>query len=54
MDGGMQTLILGHISEQNNHPAIVRMSAEQSLEKRGIAPRLVIAEQHQPSEVFAF
>jgi phosphoribosyl 1,2-cyclic phosphodiesterase len=54
MDGGMQTLILGHISEQNNHPAIVRMSAEQSLEKRGITPRLVIAEQHQPSEVFAF
>jgi phosphoribosyl 1,2-cyclic phosphodiesterase len=54
LDSGLQHLILGHISEQNNHPAIVRMSAEQSLEKRGISPCLCIAEQHQPTEVFAF
>ncbi len=54
LDGGVQKLILGHISEQNNHPAIVRMSAEQSLEKRGIAPQLVLAQQKQQTEVFAF
>lgn len=54
LDNGVQTLILGHLSEHNNHPAIVRMGAEQSLEKRSLAPRLVIAEQKQPTEVFAF
>jgi phosphoribosyl 1,2-cyclic phosphodiesterase len=54
LDGGVQTLILGHLSEHNNHPAIVRMGAEQSLEKRSLAPRLVIAEQKRPTEVFAF
>jgi phosphoribosyl 1,2-cyclic phosphodiesterase len=54
LDRGVQTLILGHLSEQNNHPEIVRMGAAQSLAQRGLAPRLVIAEQKNPSEVFAF
>jgi phosphoribosyl 1,2-cyclic phosphodiesterase len=54
LDGGVQTLILGHLSEQNNHPEIVRLGAAQSLEARGLSPRLVIAEQRKPSEVFAF
>jgi phosphoribosyl 1,2-cyclic phosphodiesterase len=54
LDGGVQTLILGHLSEQNNHPEIVRMGAEQSLLRRGLAPRLVIAEQKKPTEVFAY
>lgn len=54
MDGGVQTLVLGHLSEHNNHPEIVRMGAEQSLQKRGIAPRLVIAEQKRQTEVFAY
>ena len=54
LDGGVQTLILGHLSEQNNHPEIVRMGAAQSLAQRGLAPKLVIAEQKKPTEVFAF
>jgi phosphoribosyl 1,2-cyclic phosphodiesterase len=54
LDGGVQTLVLGHLSEHNNHPEIVRMGAEQSLQLRGLAPRLVIAEQHRQSEVFAY
>jgi phosphoribosyl 1,2-cyclic phosphodiesterase len=54
LDGGVQTLILGHLSEHNNHPEIVRMGAEQSLLRRGLAPRLVIAEQKKPTEVFAY
>jgi len=54
LDSGVQTLILGHLSEHNNHPAIVRMGAEQSLELRGLAPRLVIAEQKRQTEVFAY
>jgi phosphoribosyl 1,2-cyclic phosphodiesterase len=54
LDSGVQTLILGHLSEHNNHPEIVRMGAAQSLEVRGLSPRLVIAEQKKQTEVFAY
>ena len=54
LDSGVQTLILGHLSEHNNHPEIVRMGAEQSLQLRGVSPRLVIAEQKRQTEVFAY
>jgi hypothetical protein len=54
LDSGVQTLILGHLSEHNNHPEIVRMGAAQTLEERGLNPRLVIAEQKKPTEVFAY
>jgi phosphoribosyl 1,2-cyclic phosphodiesterase len=47
-------LVLGHLSEHNNHPEIVRLVANQALENRGLATQLSIAEQHRPSEVFAF
>jgi phosphoribosyl 1,2-cyclic phosphodiesterase len=47
-------LILGHLSEQNNHPAIVRLVATQALERRGMETRLVIASQSRPTEVFEF
>jgi phosphoribosyl 1,2-cyclic phosphodiesterase len=47
-------LILGHLSEHNNHPELVRMGAAESLERRGLAPRLVVAEQKRASEVFTF
>lgn len=54
LDSGVQTLILGHLSEQNNHPVIVRQGAESSLLKRGITPQLVIAEQKKQTEVFTY
>ena len=54
LDSGIQTLILGHLSEQNNHPVIVRQGAEDSLMRRGISPRLVIAEQKAQTEVFTY
>ena len=54
LDPGVQTLILGHISEHNNHPELVRIGAEQSLERGGISPRLVIAEQKKATEVFSY
>ncbi len=54
LDSGVQALILGHLSEQNNHPVIVRQGAEESLLRRGIAPRLVIAQQKIQSEVFTY
>jgi hypothetical protein len=47
-------LVLGHLSEQNNHPEIVRLVATQALEGRGHAARLSIASQRTPSEVFQF
>jgi phosphoribosyl 1,2-cyclic phosphodiesterase len=54
LDGGVQALILGHLSEQNNHPVLVRQGAEDSLLRRGIAPHLVIAEQKMQTEVFTY
>jgi phosphoribosyl 1,2-cyclic phosphodiesterase len=49
-----RSLILGHLSEHNNHPELVRMSAAAALERRGLSTRLHIAEQNHPSEVFTF
>ncbi len=48
------TLILGHLSEHNNHPEIVRMGAAEALERRGLPRVWSIAEQNQPTEVFTF
>ena len=53
-DGVPARLVLGHLSEHNNHPAIVNMFASQALERRGMAPHLAIATQHAPTEVFQF
>jgi len=47
-------LILGHLSAHNNHPEIARMSARQALDQRGLATKLVIAQQQTPTEVFTF
>ncbi len=52
MDGCCKTLALGHLSEQNNHPAIVHMSARQALARRGSSARLVVSEPRIQSEVF--
>ena len=32
LDSATATLILGHLSEQNNHPEIVRIVAQQALD----------------------
>jgi phosphoribosyl 1,2-cyclic phosphodiesterase len=53
-DSATAHLVLGHLSEHNNHPEIVRMVARQSLDQRGFATQLSIAEQHRPSPVFQF
>ena len=54
LDASTSNLVLGHLSEQNNHPAIVRMIATQALEQRGLTTRLSIAEQRSPSEIFQY
>jgi phosphoribosyl 1,2-cyclic phosphodiesterase len=53
-DAATRTLILGHLSEHNNHPEIVRLGAVQALEQRGLATQLVVAGQNNPTEVFRF
>ncbi len=52
LDGESQTLVLGHLSEHNNHPEIVRLVASQAIEGRGLGTQLVVAEYKKPSEVF--
>ncbi len=54
LDSSTVTLVLGHLSENNNHPELVRLVARQALERRGFTTRLVIAEHHTPTEVFQF
>ena len=53
-DGDAARLILGHLSEHNNHPEIVRLMAAQALAKRGLATPLEIASQSRPTEVYRF
>jgi len=54
LDSSTAHVILGHLSEHNNHPAIARVFASQALEARGHPARLAIAEQGAPSEVYRF
>ena len=54
LDTCTEHVILGHLSEHNNHPEIVRDAASQALFLRGLGPSLSIAQQAQPSEVFQF
>jgi phosphoribosyl 1,2-cyclic phosphodiesterase len=50
-----EVLVLAHLSEQNNHPEIARLTAADALREAGAEGiRLVLAEQRHPSEVFQF
>ena len=54
LDWSTSTLILGHISESNNHPEIVRLCASQALDGRGLFTKLVIADPRKPTETFTY
>jgi len=54
LDSCTSNLVLGHLSEQNNHPAIVEMIANEALERRGLKTALTIARQSSPSPVFQY
>ena len=54
LDASTAHLVLGHLSQQNNHPEIVRMVGQQALDGRGLRARMEIASQHRPSEVYRF
>ena len=50
-DGEAEFLILAHLSEQNNHPEIARMTAERALGSQRslfLQSRLMLAAQHEP------
>ncbi len=56
-DGTAQVLVLAHLSENNNHPEIARMSAEEALNARARRPnglKLHLASQRAPTPVFRF
>jgi phosphoribosyl 1,2-cyclic phosphodiesterase len=54
LDLGVSTLVLGHISEHNNHPELVRASAAKALKGRALFTRLIVAEPGMQSEVFEY
>jgi phosphoribosyl 1,2-cyclic phosphodiesterase len=54
LDTRTTTLILGHLSEHNNHPELVRLMGSQALEGRGLFTRLVVAEPGKATEAFRY
>src|SRR5207244_13297943 len=44
LDTRTSTLILGHLSEHNNHPELVRLMGSQALNGRGLFTKPVVAE----------
>ena len=55
-DGQAAYIILGHLSENNNHPELARVAAARALDGRPslLANRLLLAEQHQPLSAIRF
>jgi phosphoribosyl 1,2-cyclic phosphodiesterase len=54
LDSSTSTLILGHLSSQNNHPELVRLMATQALNGRALFTKLVIAPPKGQSETFVY
>jgi phosphoribosyl 1,2-cyclic phosphodiesterase len=54
MDWSTSTLILGHLSAHNNHPALVEQAAVEALGLRVSCTRLVVAQPKQPTETFVY
>src|SRR5580700_6378167 len=54
LDTTTSTLILGHLSEHNNHPEIVRLVASQALDGRNLFTRLIIADPKHATETVTY
>lgn len=54
LDTSTSTLILGHLSAQNNHPEIVRLMADQALGGRSLFTRVIVAEPKNPVETLTY
>ena len=54
-DRAARAVVLAHLSDNNNHPAIARLFATGALEEAGARDtRVVVAAQDRPTEVFTF
>lgn len=54
LDTRTSTLILGHLSEHNNHPVLVEQAASEALDGRNLFTRMVIADPHRGTETFTY
>jgi phosphoribosyl 1,2-cyclic phosphodiesterase len=56
LDTSISTLVLGHLSEHNNHPEIVRNMGLHALDRAGrsLFTRLVVANPKEQTEVFSY
>jgi phosphoribosyl 1,2-cyclic phosphodiesterase len=56
LDSSISTLVLGHLSEHNNHPELVRAMGVRALDGTGRAlfTRLVVAQPKGQTEVFSY
>jgi phosphoribosyl 1,2-cyclic phosphodiesterase len=56
LDGSVQVLVLAHLSETNNHPEIVRLTAQEALARRNVSgtPELHLATQSIPTKSFVW
>ena len=52
LDEGTSVLVLGHLSEHNNYPELVKLVALQALGRRSLSTRLEVLQPGKPSEVF--
>ncbi|MDR0856083.1 MAG: MBL fold metallo-hydrolase [Clostridiales bacterium] len=52
--GGVRQVVLGHLSEENNTPALALAAVMQRLERSGLAERvrLAVAGQHEPTDIY--
>lgn len=48
LSSDLHTLVLGHLSDNNNHPAIARLTMENALNGTNLRPRLEVAERAGP------
>jgi len=54
LDPCVRSMVLTHLSEHNNHPAIVDMTAAQALKRRGSGCSMTVAEPGVQSQVWEF
>lgn len=54
LDHTVSTLILGHLSQHNNHPELARRAAFEALDGRTLFTKLFVAEPGVQSEVFTY
>ena len=54
LDSHVSTLILGHLSENTNHPALADQAARMALEDRGLNTRLIVAEPKKALDAFVY